>query len=52
MGGCQNYGPFLGPYYRIRHLLFRVPQKGNLILTTTYMPRFDIEASRGAVRPA
>ena len=30
MGGCQNYGPFLGSYYNTapRHLLFRVPKKG------------------------
>ena len=27
MGGCQNYGPFLGPII-IRHLTFRVPKKG------------------------
>ena len=20
MGGCQNYGPFLGPYYRCRNI--------------------------------
>ena len=25
MGGCQNYGPFLGPYI-IRHLIFRIPK--------------------------
>ena len=32
IGGCQNYGPFLGPYYIIvRHLMFRVPQKGAII---------------------
>ena len=36
MGGCQNYGPFLGPNI-IRHLLFRVPKEGTLILTTTHM---------------
>ena len=36
MGDGQNYGPFLGPYY-IRHLIFRVPKKGPLILTTTHM---------------
>ena len=34
MGGCQNHGPFLGP---LRHLLFRVPEKGTLILATTHM---------------
>ena len=25
MGGCQNYGPFLGPII-IRHLIFRDPK--------------------------
>ena len=33
MGGCQNYGPFLDPYY----LIFRVPKKGIIILTTTHI---------------
>ena len=27
MGGCQNYGPFLDPYYNT-HPIFRVPKKG------------------------
>ena len=28
MGGCQNCGPFLDPYYNIiRHLIFRIPKK-------------------------
>ena len=36
MGGCQNYGPFLGPYYNTAPI-FRVPQKGTLIWTTTHM---------------
>ena len=36
MGGCQNYGPFLGPYI-IRHLIFAASQKGAIILTTTHM---------------
>ena len=36
MGGCQNYGPFWIPIL-IRHLIFRVPQKGTIILTTTHM---------------
>ena len=26
MGGCQNYGPFLGSL--IRHLVFRGPKRG------------------------
>ena len=28
MGGCQNYGPFLGVPIIIRHLMFRAPKKG------------------------
>ena len=29
MGSCQNYGPFLSPYYNTaRNLIFRVPKKG------------------------
>ena len=27
MGGCQNHGPFLGPFV-IWHLVFRGPNKG------------------------
>ena len=34
MGGCQNYGPFLGPYYIVRHLSFRVPKKGGPYFNT------------------
>ena len=35
MGGCRNYGPVLGPYYSTApDLIFRVPQKGTIILTT------------------
>ena len=37
MGGCQNYGPFFWVLNIIRHLLFRVPKKGLIILTTTHM---------------
>ena len=36
MGGCQNYGPFWIPIL-IRPLIFRVPQKGTIILITTHM---------------
>ena len=36
MGGCQNYGPFLGtPDNRCRTIIMR--DKGTLILTTTQM---------------
>ena len=41
MGGCQNYGPFLGlgPYYNTAPKI-QGTQKGTLILTTTHMYLF------------
>ena len=36
MGGCQNYGPFLGPYYNTAPNIVGC-QKGTIILTTTLM---------------
>ena len=36
MGGCQNYGPVLGPYYNTAPTIFGT-QKGTIILTTTRM---------------
>ena len=36
MGGCQNCGPVLVPII-IRRLIFRVPRKGIIILTTTHI---------------
>ena len=36
MGGCQNYGPFLGPYYNTAPII-QGTQNGTLILTTTHM---------------
>ena len=36
MGGCQNYGPFFGPYYNTAPNISGI-QKGTLILTTTHM---------------
>ena len=36
MGGCQNYGPFLGPYYNTAPDISGT-QKGTIILTTTHM---------------
>ena len=38
MGGCQNYGPFLGTR-NIRCLIIIRTQKGTLILTTTHVSR-------------
>ena len=36
MNGCQNYGSFLGPII-IRHLIFRGPKKGTIVLITTHI---------------
>ena len=36
MGGCQNYGPFLGTL-NIRGRTIMGTQKGTIILTTTHM---------------
>ena len=36
MGGCQNYGPFLGTL-NIRGRIIIRTQKGTIILTTTHM---------------
>ena len=33
---CENYGPFLGPYYNAAPTIYGT-QKGTLILTTTHM---------------
>ena len=39
MGGCQNYGPFLGtPNIKCRTILGT--QKGTIILTTTHVYAF------------
>ena len=37
MGGCQNYGPFLDPYYNTAPNISGT-QKGTIILTTTQIP--------------
>ena len=36
MGGCQNYGFFLGPYYNTARSI-KGTQEGTIILTTTHM---------------
>ena len=36
MGGCQNYGPFLGTL-NIRCRIIMGTQKGTIILTTTHV---------------
>ena len=38
MGGCQNYGPFLGSL-NIRDRSIIGTQKGTIILTTTHIER-------------
>ena len=40
VGGCQNYGPFLGTL-NIRCRIIMRTQKGTLILTTTHVFRFS-----------
>ena len=51
-GGCQNYDPFLDPYYNTAPNI-QSTQKGTIFLTTTHMlcqfwvfmlPRFGIHA--------
>ena len=37
MGGCQNYGPFLGTLDIKCRIVIGI-QKGTIILTTTHMP--------------
>ena len=37
MGGCQYYGPFLGPYYTTAPNTLGT-QKGAIILTATHIP--------------
>ena len=39
MGGCQNYGPFLDPYYNTAPTILGYP-KGTIILTTTHVRGF------------
>ena len=36
LGGCQNCGPFLDPYYNTTPNIYGTP-KGTIILTTTHM---------------
>ena len=38
MGGCQNYGPFLGTL-NIRRRIIIGTQKGTIILTTTHIKK-------------
>ena len=50
MGGCQNYGPFVDPYYNTAPNI-QGTQKGTIILTTThiytYTEFWDIEGFQG-----
>ena len=47
MGGCQNYGPFLGTL-NIRCRIIIGIQKGTIILTTTHMEKTRSEATESA----
>ena len=40
MGGCQNYGPFLGNL-NIRGRIIIGTQKGTIILTATHTGEYD-----------
>ena len=37
MGGCQNYGPFLGTLNMRCRIMIRIQKKNIIILTTTHM---------------
>ena len=41
MGGCQNYGPFLGPYYNTAPYISGT-QKGTIILTPTHIGNTEV----------
>ena len=41
MGGCQNYGPFLGPYYNTAPNIWGTPKRA-IILTTTHIFASDV----------
>ena len=45
MGGCQNYDPFLDPYYNTAPNI-QDTQKGTIILTTTHMPVLNISIAK------
>ena len=48
MGGCQLLVPFWIPI--LRHLIFRVPKKGTIILTTTHISRVIVIKIRSRSR--
>ena len=43
MGGCQNVGPFLDPYYNTAPYIWGT-QKGTIILTTTHIAAWTLWA--------
>ena len=47
MRGCQNYGPFLGPYYSTAPNIYGTP-KGTIILTTTHILLHEHTCCAGA----
>ena len=48
MGGCHNYGPFLGTL-NIRCRIIKGTQKGTIILTSTHMNYRISTPSRGYI---
>ena len=50
MGGCQNYGPFLGTLYIRCRIIIRI-QKGTIILPTTQMLLPPGREALGLVNP-
>ena len=44
MGGCQNYGPLLGPYYNTANIILGT-QTGPTILRTTHMSGWSLACS-------
>ena len=49
MGGCQNYGPFLGTLI-IRGRIIIGTQKGAIILTTTHIAQIPTTTLQGMWR--
>ena len=49
MGGCQNYGPFLGTLNIRCRTILRTP-KGTIILTTTHMPTSTVHQTSAALK--
>ena len=48
MGGCQNYGPFLGPYYNTAPIILGTPKRDHNFDNYPYERRGSLKF--GAVR--